>query len=286
MALVFLGLPKGGTTTFHTFMSALGVPSLHVGGSGYVSHGKSLAFAYQQDRAACAASGSTGSLAVPAYERAVEALGDVDVLCAIRVSGYAAFADDPWPVLWPFLEVAAPDTRFVLWERDPKELAASAVRFFKEDREWPWLRLAYGACNYTDRYQAHIERVTRAHYAAIRDRFLSASAPSARRSRLLIVRYGDADAGRRICDFAASARSAVEPPLSCQTVTNAPKAMPEVVFSDGEHAKMPLGRPQDIDAVRACVANGSNLSAAQRASHLRAAHNVATRVAIVARMFA
>ena len=104
-------------------MGSLGVQSFHVGGAGYLTGGIVMDKIRQQDEAACEESGlpSTPSL-LPAYEQATHAIGDAHVFCMVNASGYSAFADDPWPLLWPYLDSVAPTTKFVLWERDRVEV--------------------------------------------------------------------------------------------------------------------------------------------------------------------
>ena len=255
---VFLGLPKGGTTSFHFLMGSLGVPSFHVGGAGYMDTNPSMWSQVRLANArACSSSAGAGAkwpaaftdrvaserrmtmattshLRAPprlepqrfsrvsasaaadrplvtcrgaaAYNAALHLIGDDHIFCMVNASGYRAFADDPWGLMFPYIDEVAPDTRFVLWERDPKAWAASAVRFFDDDRDWDWLRFFYGACNMTTAFQAHLERVARAHYSAVKAHFHGPKAPPSRRNRLLLVDYSDPNAGKQVCAFALGAQ--------------------------------------------------------------------------------
>jgi len=283
MALVFLGLPKGGSTSFHFLAGgSLGIPSFHVGGGGFLEQ-LSYEVWSEADRAseaACADHGLVRASVLPAYDEALHVLGDDHVYCMLHSSGYRAFADDPWPLLWPYIDSVANDTKFVLWERDPAEWAASAVHFFEDDGNWKWLRFFYGACNMTAKYQWHLERVARAHYASIRSYFLGVDAPPERRARLLLVDYTDPLAGKRICEFSQGVGAAL-----CADLDRMPRSMPSALLmgEDADAVKMPLGRPSELPAFQACLSPGGAFSrsvgsAAQRGAHLAAAARIARRM--------
>lgn len=244
----FIGLPKSGSTTFHELMHSLDVPSFHVGGGGHLDQPKLSLPLRQRARDVCMHGQPTQPS--PMYIPALQLIGDANMYCMATRSGYRAFADDPWPLLWPYVEEAVPDSKFVLWEREPAQWAASAVRYFDDDIDWDWLRLFYGACNMSVAYEQHLETVAQTHYAAVRTHFLGDDAPAERRARLLIVDYADKHAGKRVCEFALGAGA-----TRCADIERMPRALPEKWLEgpDAERVKMPLGKPGQIATFGECV---------------------------------
>ena len=246
----FIGLPKGGSTTFHSLMGSLDVPSFHVGGGGYLRNLDQPTISETMRRNAGLSCTSGDPRPRPNYIPALHLTGDANVYCMATQSGYRAFADDPWPLLWPYVVGAVPNSKFVLWEREPAQWAASAVRYFDDEVNWDWLRFYYGACNMSLAYETHLEGVARSHYLAVRAHFLADDAPAELRQRLLIVDYQDRRAGRRVCEFVLG-----DGAPRCADVDRMPRALPEKLLegSGAERVKMPLGRPDQIAPFGACV---------------------------------
>ena len=75
--------------------------------------------------------------------------------CMLNSSGYAAFSDDPWPLLWPEIErLSGVEARYVLWERPAAAWAASVGTYFTSDlTDFDWLRFAWGVCNERECYK-------------------------------------------------------------------------------------------------------------------------------------
>jgi hypothetical protein len=203
----YIGPPKSGSSSFHALMHQLGVNSFHVGGPGLLDGlpttkaKPSLATLYAADKAACARTKRTALGPLP--EREIQrAIGQEAVSCMLTATGYRAFSDDPWPLLYKTVdELQLPRTRFIMWERDPDEWATSFVRFFSNSagRAEPWLRLAYGVCTIDNSSLPLLSETMRRHILGVRAYF---AGDKRRRERLLLLRDlhtpGLAD---RICNF-------------------------------------------------------------------------------------
>jgi hypothetical protein len=67
----------------------------------------------------------------------------MDELVRSTVPRYDSFSDNPWPILFDFLDSEYPDSQFVLTTRDPDSWIKSVVRHLG-DGDVPMLRFIYG----------------------------------------------------------------------------------------------------------------------------------------------
>jgi hypothetical protein len=182
-------------------------------------------------------------------------------------SGYTAFADDPWPLLYRHINELVPDARFVLWAREPRAWARSFVHFFQPYKDIRWLRLAYGICNMTAAYEPFLSELMREHVAQVRAYFDHHD-----RSRLMVIDDLNAPGvPHQLCAFALGNASN---PI-CNRVAAIPHILPpsaDLGFKDKYN--VPLGKPIEIPAWRQCVADhqgaGSDNDSQHTKRHLHA----------------
>lgn len=268
MPIVYLGPPKSATTTFHDIMKHLGLHSMHIGGPGtmdVLTHATpSLADAFADDDRSCARSGRTALGPLP-MSRVAKLVGHAAIACMLTASGYHAFADDPWPLLYATIDALVPSTRFVLWARPSDDWARSFVRFFAPltPKKSRWLRLSYGVCNITKASEPLLSRVMREHVARVRAYFASGPARAAR--LLLIDNLDAADAQAELCAFALGVANVSSHPR-CRALLSKPMQRTLPPETSGKppwslRYNAPLGPAWEIPAWRGCVrrANHSGL---------------------------
>ena len=267
--IVYIGPPKTGSSSFHALMTHIGLPSFHVGGPGLMNamaHGEpSLGSAYQADEISCAETGRTVHGPLPT-SRIVQMIGSAAIDCMFSSSGYTAFADDPWPLLYRRINQLVPDARFVLWAREPRAWARSFVQFFKGS-DIRWLRLAYGVCNMTAAYEPFLSELMREHVAQVRAYFDQHD-----RSRLMVIDDLNAlGVPHQLCAFALG--NASHP--MCNRVAAIPHILPPSAdLGFNNKYNVPLGKPIEIPAWRQCVADhqgaGSESDSHRAKHHLHA----------------
>ena len=193
----YVGLQKSGTNSFHTLMQNLGLRSLHNSGHVYS--------ALHVNGGTCGtAGGGVGAHAPdwqPDYLQVLIELGP-QLHSFINESRFQAFADHPWPLLFRYLDTWWPDSKFVIWNRNSTEWAASAIHHF-EGLIWNhrFMFLDYGVCfkggfNRPSEYADQLRRVADAHKGAVHKYF---TVPH-RASRFLEVDYSSATAARQVCE--------------------------------------------------------------------------------------
>ena len=91
----------------------------------------------------------------------------VHAMADALVPQFDAFQDNPWPVLYRYLDERHPGSKFILTVRSPESWIRSQVRDFAR-RETPMRRWIYGAgcpegneAVYLERYRRHNEEVQR-----------------------------------------------------------------------------------------------------------------------------
>jgi hypothetical protein len=111
---------------------------------------------------------------------------------------FDAFQDNPWPLVFRFMDEQFPGSRFILTLRDEHAWYASALRHFGS-RETPMRRLIYGhgapaghEAIYRERYRAHNRMV--ADYFAQRP------------SDLLVMQLAYGDGWEQLCPFLGHSR--------------------------------------------------------------------------------
>ena len=249
--IVYIGPPKTGSSSFHALMTHIGLPSFHVGGPGLMdatAHGEpSFGSAFQADELSCAETGRTVHGPLPT-SRIVQMIGSAAIDCMFTSSGYTAFADDPWPLLYRHINQLVPDARFVLWAREPRAWARSFVQFFQSMKNIRWLRLAYGVCNMTAAYEPFLSELMREHVAQVRAYFDHHD-----RSRLMVIDDLNAlGVPHQLCAFALG--NASHP--MCKRVAAIPHILPTSGDSGFKNKyNVPLGQPIEIPAWRQCVAD-------------------------------
>ena len=254
---MYIGLPKSGSTTFHSLMTHLGLPSFHVGGPGLMAgltkaH-PSLAEAYSADEASCARYGRTVNGPLPMHH-ILQMIGPSAICCMLSSSGYRAFSDDPWPLLYRHIDQMMPHTKFVLWAREPQEWARSFTSFFRPFDDTKWLRLAYGTCNMSTEVEPLLASTMHMHVSGVRNHF---EASPSRRTRLLLIEdMGAAGLPQKLCEFVmsnATHHGATHP--RCAALATMPHVLPKTEgLAFERRSNLPLGPPMELPTWRQCVA--------------------------------
>ena len=270
--VVYLGLPKTGTTAFHSLSGDLGIPSYHVGadgGLGWDSEGVEA----RRVRSDCA---RAGRLVVnhpgnaPDYAAVHRGIGKMhsmhDALACFfatigsDATGYRALSDDPWGLLYRDIDALRPDTRFVLPERDPAEWAHAFLTFFNNSQWWAegcgdFLRVGYGVCDDGAQGHSRLMAVYQGHVAAVKDYFLGLDAPPSRRARLLVLSSNRSTTAtaQRICEFAWNDTRDCSSIARHQTFISE-----EQILQTPETFKHPLGMPRDNADFNKCIASAAN----------------------------
>ena len=254
--VMYIGPPKTGSSSFHSLMTHLSLPSFHVGGPGLLDvltqAAPSLEEAYAADEVSCRSHGRTVFGPMP-DKHITQLIGRPAIDCMLETSGYHSFSDDPWPLLYRHVDRNFPTTRFIMWARDPADWARSFVRFFRDFDDTRWLRLAYGLCNVTEEQEPLLQDVMRQHVEQVRAYFASSSDAS-RRSRLLVIEDINAPGlPHALCAFALANTSQS---WHCSQLSGMPHILPptsQLGYKDSYN--LPLGRPADISAWRSCVSS-------------------------------
>jgi hypothetical protein len=109
------------------------------------------------------------------------------------LSGFDAFQDNPWPILYKEVDSWCPGSKFVLLERDPDAWIRSQVNYFG-DKETPMRRWIYGAGAPLGNERLYLKRYNE-HNSHVRDYFAS------RPNDLLIMNFSRGDGWNRLCQF-------------------------------------------------------------------------------------
>lgn len=256
--IVYLGLPKTGSTSFHFLMGAFGLPSFHVGGQGFLldaefpnatDQRESFKTMIMEHRAACNSTNNSRLFHVgdmrPMYSDAQRIL-DNNAKCMIKSSGYVGFADDPWPLLFKTIATANPNVRFVIWKRDCKQWAASFVDFFsrgKNKHDWLMMMLGFCALEKTPELLSHLAGMCESHNYHVNEFF--SKTPTLKR-RLLSVDFMSPTSGFDICEFVTGDTN------YCNSidVSGMPKVQPHGLTNE---RKMPLGMPKQRRGYIQCL---------------------------------
>ena len=110
-----------------------------------------------------------------------------------RLPHFDAFQDNPWPVLYPFLDRECPGSKFILTIRDPDAWVASACRHFGSD-DTPMRTWIYGVGHPVGHEQTY-KRVYLAHNEAVLRYFAK------RGKDLLVMNITEGDGWWELCDF-------------------------------------------------------------------------------------
>lgn len=219
--VVYIGLPKAGTTSFHSFFQEqLGLHSLHCGGDGGFLPMLSPTVT-QQNNEACQQQGAAKPVLAFRPSEPLESLQERDtdqiqndgltssvmdrLYCLVNVSKYVAFADGPFSMLYQLLDKVDPAMRYVLWEPPRAEWINSVTNFWSAWDAQSWeqdgadLRYAFNICNVSNR--TALGATFTSYHRQVRDYFYGPAAPPSRRERLLEVDFAnDPLAGRKVCE--------------------------------------------------------------------------------------
>jgi hypothetical protein len=204
-SVFFLGLQKGGTSSFAHFMGSLGWPTLHAKERWILRH------LFPKDWQYCTM--PTNGTDFPRHEAFVrEMRPDRRDAFATWLKHHAPFAaaDVFWPLWFRFLDKQTEGrAKFVIWRRDPAAWAESFLKFFTNAGD-----AADGQKNVTatgtDRFdvlsygkprrdldQDQLAKAYESHCIAVLEYFKEPS----RRSRLLDLDFTRPDAGHALCSF-------------------------------------------------------------------------------------
>jgi hypothetical protein len=161
-----VGMHKSGTKSFHQFMLDLGARSLHS------TRRSMVALGLGADNCGEEGDGTRRNLAARIDARMLQSL----------VDQYDCFSDNPWPLLYRRLDVAFPESCFVLTVRDIDDWLRSQVAHFgaKNSRMRQWIYGFGNPLHHAERYREVYEQ----HVSDVRQYF-------ARRSDFLELRLDD-----------------------------------------------------------------------------------------------
>lgn len=109
------------------------------------------------------------------------------------VPKYDAFQDNPWPVVYRYLDERYPGSRFILTMRDSDDWVASVVRYFGR-KTTPMRKMIYGAgspVGYEALYQKRFEEHNKEVLAYFSDK----------PERLLVLNFFEHDGWEKLCRF-------------------------------------------------------------------------------------
>ena len=115
------------------------------------------------------------------------------ILVEERLGRFDAFRDNPWPVLYAYLDRRCPGSKFILTIRDEDQWFASACHHFGSE-DTPMRTWIYGVGHPVGHGQTY-KRVFSAHNEAVQRYF------SGRRDDLLVMNITEGDGWRELCRF-------------------------------------------------------------------------------------
>jgi hypothetical protein len=118
---------------------------------------------------------------------------NVYALADSLVKKYDAFQDNPWPVIYKYLDEKYPNSRFILTTRNPESWIKSQVRHFGR-RETPMRKWIYGAGCPEGNEKIYIERFEN-HNKEVIDYFKD------RPNDLLVLDLAKGDGWEKLCPF-------------------------------------------------------------------------------------
>jgi len=110
------------------------------------------------------------------------------------VPKYDAFQDNPWPLVYKYLDKKYPNSKFILTLRDDAEWYSSALRYFGE-KTTPMREFIYDGVGSPVGNESHYKDVFNRHNKEVQEYFLD------RNSDFLQLNFFDGDAWEKLCKF-------------------------------------------------------------------------------------
>jgi hypothetical protein len=107
---------------------------------------------------------------------------------------YDAFRDNPWCVLYEYLDARCPHSKFILTVRDPQSWIRSVVDNFEKKRPTPMREWIYGHGTPSGNEEVYLARYNR-HNAEVRNYF------AGREGDLLVMDLENGDGWEQLCRF-------------------------------------------------------------------------------------
>lgn len=119
----------------------------------------------------------------------------VQSLAVSHLDHYDAFQDNPWPILFKFLDQHCPGSKFILTTRAPDDWIRSVVNHFG-GQATPMREMIYGSGMGDPRgHETQYLRVYNDHHKAVLNYF------TGREKDLLILRITEGDGWEKLCPF-------------------------------------------------------------------------------------
>jgi hypothetical protein len=105
-----------------------------------------------------------------------------------------AFRDNPWAILYEYIDLTCPGSKFILTQRDPASWIASVVGSFEKKRPSPMRKWIYGHGSPIGHEEAYVARYER-HNEEVMKYF------AGRGNDLLIMELAAGDGWEKLCRF-------------------------------------------------------------------------------------